>query len=71
MPLRTDRPVSTASSAPTSNCWSGYPRQATTLGRMGQRPLMLPTTLRRLVEAVTVGAVGPLIEPTLSAWQAA
>eukprot|EP00969_Alexandrium_andersonii_P086070 3794529-Alexandrium_andersonii.AAC.1 len=32
---------------------------------------MLPATLRRLVEAVTVGAVGPLIEPTLSAWQAA
>eukprot|EP00969_Alexandrium_andersonii_P047654 2091356-Alexandrium_andersonii.AAC.1 len=31
---------------------------------------MLPTTLRRLVEAVTVGAVGPLIEPTLSAGQA-
>eukprot|EP00969_Alexandrium_andersonii_P236470 10440023-Alexandrium_andersonii.AAC.1 len=32
---------------------------------------MLPTTLRRLVEAVTVGAIGPLVEPTLSAWQAA
>eukprot|EP00969_Alexandrium_andersonii_P011422 497053-Alexandrium_andersonii.AAC.1 len=32
---------------------------------------MLPTTLRRLVDAVTVGAIGPLIEPTLSAWQAA
>eukprot|EP00969_Alexandrium_andersonii_P349136 15430408-Alexandrium_andersonii.AAC.1 len=32
---------------------------------------MLPTTLRRLREAVTVSAVAPLIEPTLSAWQAA
>eukprot|EP00969_Alexandrium_andersonii_P167031 7381955-Alexandrium_andersonii.AAC.1 len=32
---------------------------------------MLPTTLRRLVEAVTVGAVGPLVEPTLSTWQSA
>eukprot|EP00969_Alexandrium_andersonii_P045185 1984069-Alexandrium_andersonii.AAC.1 len=32
---------------------------------------MLPTTLRRSVEAVTVGAIGPLVEPTLSAWQAA
>eukprot|EP00969_Alexandrium_andersonii_P252065 11140434-Alexandrium_andersonii.AAC.1 len=37
----------------------------------GQRPLMLPTTLRWLVEAATVGAIGPLIEPALSAWQAA
>eukprot|EP00969_Alexandrium_andersonii_P282485 12488336-Alexandrium_andersonii.AAC.1 len=32
---------------------------------------MLPTTLRRLCEAVTVAVVAPLVEPTLPAWQAA
>eukprot|EP00969_Alexandrium_andersonii_P132062 5840142-Alexandrium_andersonii.AAC.1 len=32
---------------------------------------MPPTTLRRLCEAVTVAVVAPLVEPTLSAWQAA
>eukprot|EP00969_Alexandrium_andersonii_P310106 13704123-Alexandrium_andersonii.AAC.1 len=47
------------------------PKKGDALDVDQQRPLMLPTTLRRLCEAVTVAAVAPLIEPTLSAWQAA
>eukprot|EP00969_Alexandrium_andersonii_P080625 3553695-Alexandrium_andersonii.AAC.1 len=31
-----------------------------------QRPLMLQTTLRRLVEAATVASAAPLVEPTFS-----
>eukprot|EP00969_Alexandrium_andersonii_P315219 13925659-Alexandrium_andersonii.AAC.1 len=32
---------------------------------------MLPTCLRRIAETAVVAVVGPLLEPTLSEWQAA
>eukprot|EP00969_Alexandrium_andersonii_P073320 3234718-Alexandrium_andersonii.AAC.1 len=32
---------------------------------------MLPTTLRRLVEAAAVSTIAPIVEPTFSSWQAA
>eukprot|EP00969_Alexandrium_andersonii_P304012 13438399-Alexandrium_andersonii.AAC.1 len=32
---------------------------------------MLPTTLRRLLEAAATATIAPIVEPTFSSWQAA
>ena len=47
------------------------PKRADALTAEGQRPLQLPTCLRRLVEAVATEIAAPIVEPTLSRWQAA
>eukprot|EP00969_Alexandrium_andersonii_P128072 5659377-Alexandrium_andersonii.AAC.1 len=56
---------------PNTELLARIPQKGSDLRPEGQGPLMLPTTLRRLVKSVTASAIGPLVEPALSAWQAA